>query len=106
MRSSEHLGYQLVDVLFSISPISLSLEGMSLGSESSSWSSKFEWPEEVVSFFEVGSNCMDFVNKILNVIDVVLMKRVIDDFIVRKRNSLLVHLSVSSLQDQFSDGLA
>jgi hypothetical protein len=56
----------LVDELFSVSPISSSLEGVSLLSETSSWGSKLEWPQEVVGFLEVWADSGDFINQILN----------------------------------------
>jgi hypothetical protein len=96
----------LVDVLFSVSPISSSLEGVSLVGESSSGTSKFEGPQEVVGFFEVGSNSVDLVDEVLDVVDSVGSQRFLDDGVGSKGDSLLVRLSVTSLEDEFSDGFS
>jgi len=45
---------------------------MSLIRESSSRSSEFEGPKEVVGLLEVRSDSVDFIDQILNVIDTVL----------------------------------
>lgn len=96
----------MVDVFLPVSPISSSLEGVSLGSESSSGSTELEGPQEVVSFLEVGSNAVDFVNKVLDGADIVLAKGLIDQGVGGKRNTLLVDLAVTSLENKFADGLA
>ncbi len=96
----------MVDVFLPVSPISSSLEGVSLGSESSSGSTKLEGPQEVVSFLEVGSNTVDLVNKVLDGADIVLAKGLIDQGVGGKRNTLLVDLAVTSLENKFADGLA
>ena len=79
---------------------------MSLVWESSSRSSKFEWPQEVVSFFEVGTNTVDFVDQIFNVVDTVLSKGFGNDCVWWERDSLSVDLSVSSLENEFSNSFS
>lgn len=96
----------MVDVLLSVAPVSASLEGMSLGRESSSGSSEFEGPQKVVSLLEVVSNAVDFVDQIFNAADVVLVQGLVDDFVVGNGDSLSVDLAESSLEDEFSDGFA
>ena len=96
----------MVDVLFSVSPISSSLEGVSLVGKSSSGSSEFEGPEEVVGLLEVSTNSVDLVDKIFNIVNTLLSQWFLDDGVGRKRDSLLVDLSVSSLENNFSDGLS
>lgn len=97
---------ELVDVLFSVSPISSSLEGMSLVRKSSSGASELEGPQEVVGLLEMGSDWVDFVDKILNVVNAVGSQRLFDDGVRRKRNSLLVNFTITSLENEFSDGLS
>lgn len=63
---SEHSFDEVVDKDFTVAPITSSLEGMSLLSKSSSWSSKFEGPKEVVSLLEVGTNCVNFVDQVFD----------------------------------------
>jgi hypothetical protein len=82
------------------------LEGVSLGSKTSSGSSELEWPDEVVGFFEVGSNGVDFLNEILNGFDSFRSESLLNDLVIGKGNSLLVDFTITSLQDEFSDGLA
>ena len=49
---------------------------------------------------------MDLVDKILNVVNTVSTQRFFDDSVGRKRYSLLVNFTVSSLEDKFSDSLS
>jgi hypothetical protein len=94
----------LVDELLSVSPISTSLEGVPLGGKTSSGGSKLEGPQEVVGFLEVSADGVDLVDKVFNGVDVLLVQGLGDDFVIGKRNSLLVDLAETSLQDEFSDG--
>ena len=94
----------MVDVFFSVSPISSPLEGMSLGSKASSGSSEFEWPEEVIGLLEVRSDSVDFIDEIFNSVDSNLSKSLFNDGIIGERSSLFVDLAISSLKDEFSDG--
>lgn len=64
--SSDHLVDEGVDFSFSVTPISLGHEWVSLVSISSSWVVKFEWPDEVVGSLEVGSTGSNFVDEVLN----------------------------------------
>lgn len=47
---------------------------MSLVRKSSPGSSKLEGPQEVVSFLEVGTNSVDLVDEVFNIIDAVFSK--------------------------------
>lgn len=96
----------MVHELLSVTPISSSLEGVSLGSESTSGGSKLEGPQEVVSLLEVGSYSVNLVDKILNSGDVVLSEGLLDDGVGGQGDSLSVDLSVSSLENEFADGFA
>jgi len=73
--------------------------------QSSSGRVELEGPQEVVGFFEVGSDGVDFVDKILNADDSVLSKSLFNDAVVVEGNPLPVHLGVSSLVDEFLDAL-
>jgi hypothetical protein len=85
--------------LFSVSPISSSLEGVSLVGETSSWCSELEWPQEVVGFLEVWTDGIDFVDQILDASDTALAQNLFDDGVACQRNSLLVDLTIASLQN-------
>lgn len=78
IRASQHRPDQIVDVEFSVSPISSHLERMTLGIESSSGTSKLEGPQEVVGFLEVLTTAGDLVNEILNGVNVVLSEGLLD----------------------------
>ena len=97
---------QLIDELFSVSPISSSLEGMSLVSESSSRSMELEWPQEVIGLLKVRTDCINLIDKIFNTNNSMFSQDLLNDTVRCKRNSLLVDLSVTSLVDQFSDGFS
>ncbi len=79
---------------------------MSLIRESSSRSSKFEGPQEVVCFFEVRTNSVDFVNQIFNVVDAMLSKWFSYNGVWWERDSLSVDFTISSLEDKFSNGFS
>ena len=104
-RSSQHPGNELVDVFLSISPISTSLEGMSLGSEASPRCSQLERPEEVVSLLEVLTHSLDLVDEVLNRLDTLLSERLLNNPVIGKRNALLVDLAETTLKNQFANGL-
>ena len=65
-RRSQHLVDELVDVLLSVSPVSTSLEGVSLGSEASSGGSQLEGPEEVVCLLEVLTHSADLIHEVFH----------------------------------------
>ena len=87
----------MIDELFSVSPISSSLERMSLVGETSSWSSKFEWPQEVVGFLEVRTNGENFIDQIFNANDSVFTQNLFNYRVGGNWNSLFVNLTISSL---------
>ena len=74
-------------------------------SESTSWVGELEWPEEVGSLLEVGTNGIDLVDQIFHADNTVLAKVSLNKSIVGKSNALLVDLSISTLVDEFTDGL-
>ena len=77
---------------------------MSLGSKALKGRGELEWPEEVVSLLELGSESGDFMDKILNARDSVLSKDGLNDIVVSQGNSRAVNLAVASLVDELLDG--
>ena len=73
--------------------------------ESSSWVAELEWPQEVGSLLEVGSDSIDLVDQILHTDDTVLAETTLNNGVVGKSNTLLLDLSVSALVDELTDGL-
>ena len=96
---------EFVNLVFSISPGTTVVIGMSLFSKPFLWGAKFEGPEEVVSYLEVGSQSSNFMNKILNTCDSILAEGSLNDSVIGKRNSALVGLNIPSLVDEFFDCL-
>lgn len=96
----------MVDVLFSVSPISSHLERMTLGVESSSGTSELEWPQEVVGFLEVLTAGRNLVDEILNSVDLVFSQALFDSIVGLKGDSLSVDFAVASLENEFSDGFS
>ena len=66
---------------------------------------QLEGPQEVGGLLEVGANPEDFVNKVFHGEDVVFATCLFDNTIARKRNALLVDLSVATFVDGFTNGL-
>lgn len=94
---SKHSIDELIDLDFSVSPNTTVVVRMSLGSKTLSGRVKFEWPEEVVSLLEVGSEGDNLVDKVFNADETVLSEGGFNDTVVSKRNSLTVDLTVASL---------
>ena len=92
--------------MLSISPVSSSLEWVPLLSEPSSWSSKLEWPKEVIGLLEVRAHSVDLVDEILEGTDIVLAETLFDKSVVSERDSLLVDFAIASLVDEFLDGFS
>ena len=54
----------------------------------------------------MGTNSVDFIDQIFNVVDTVLSKWLSYDSVWWKRDSLSVDFTISSLEDEFSDGFS
>jgi hypothetical protein len=54
----------------------------------------------------VWTDSPDLVNQVLNTHDSVLSQNLLNNCVTGQRNSLLVNLSITSLQDKLSDGLS
>ena len=67
--------------------------------ETSSWGSELEWPQEVVGFLEVGTDSIDLVDQVFNANDSGLAQNLFDDGVAGEWDSLLVDLTISSLQN-------
>ncbi|CAM6002815.1 unnamed protein product [Sphagnum balticum] len=96
----------MVDVLLSVSPISLALEGVTLIGKSSAGGSQLEGPEEVVGLLEVGSHRVDLVDEVLSSANSVIPEGLRNDGVVGEGDALSVDLSVSSLVDELADVFA
>ena len=101
---SEHALNQWVNELFSVTPVSSSLEGVSLMRETSSGSSELEGPQEVVGFLEVGADGNDLMDEVFNARDTRLAKNAINDGVVIERNSGAVNLTEAAAVDELLDG--
>src|SRR3954452_15170868 len=64
-----------------------------------------EWPQEVGSLLEVGTDGEDLVNQILHADNAVLAKAVLNDGVIGESDALLVDLSVSTLVNKLAGGL-
>lgn len=74
--------------------------------EASSGGSKLEGPEEVVSSLEMGADCVNLVDQILNrSYSGGLAQSLGNNLVVRKWDSLLIYFSVSSLVYESFNGV-
>ena len=104
--SSEHVGDELVDVLFTVAPgtslhvrVSLLLEALGGGV-------KLEWPQEVVGFLEFWSTGDNFMNKILNTGDSDFTEFTFNDAVVGEWKSSSLDFTAASFIDEFADSLS
>lgn len=101
-----HLLDKSIDVLLSVTKITtLNVVLEFPASEATSWVAQLEWPQEIASLLEVGTNSEDLVDQILHTHNAVLAQVVLNKLIVGKSNTLLVDLAISSLIDELSDRL-
>lgn len=104
--SSQHLADEVVDEVFTVAPVSASLDGMALADKSSTGRLELEGPEEVVCLLESGTHGVDLVDEVLNADDVVLLAEgSLNDVVVVERNSLALDLAVTALVDKLADGV-
>jgi len=102
----KHVGNQLVNGFFSVTPVSALLEGMSLVAESTLGGRELEGPQEVVSLLEMGSDSVDFVDQVFGADDAVLTEGLFNNFVGGDGDSLLVDLTETSLVNQIRDGVS
>jgi len=77
---------------------------MSFNLETTIGGRELEWPEEVIGLFEVGATGDDLVDEVFNAVHAGLVELTGNEGVVRKRHSLSVDLTISSLVDKFLDG--
>jgi hypothetical protein len=101
-----HLLDESVDVLLSIAQVTTldEVEELPLV-EATGWVGQLEWPEEVASLLEVGSDGEDLVDQVLHADDAELAQVVLDQLVVGERNALLVDLAISTLVHELAHGL-
>ncbi len=96
----------MVDLLFSVSPISVLLEGMVFISPSSLRVVQFEGPQEVVGFLEMFLASADFLDQVLNTGNAELAQVLINDGVIAEGDSSSVHFAESSGVNEFRDDLS
>lgn len=97
--------YELVDVFFSVTTITTFREMVGFVLPATERVAEFEGPQEVVAFFEVGTNGVDFVNEIFHADYIVLAQRSVDDVVVGQGDSLLVNFTMTTFVQQFRHSL-
>jgi len=101
-----HLFDESVDVLLSVAQVTtLDVVLEFTGTEATVGVGQLEWPQEVAGLLEVGSDGDDLVDQILHADKAILAEVVLDQLVVGQGNALLVDLAISTLVDEFADGL-
>jgi hypothetical protein len=89
---------KLVDLVLSVTQITALDKVLELPLvEAASRAIQLEWPQEVGSLLEVGTDSVDLVDEILHTDHAVLAEVLFDDLVVRQRQSLLVDLAITAL---------
>jgi hypothetical protein len=105
-NSLVHLADKVVDEVLAVTEVTSLNEVLELaGTESTSGGRELEGPEEVGDLLEVGADGVELVDEVLDADNAVLAKVLLDDLVVRERETLLVDLSVAALVDELADGL-
>jgi hypothetical protein len=105
-NSLVHLADKVVDEVLAVTEVTSLNEVLELaGTESTSGGRELEGPEEVGGLLEVGADGVELVDEVLDADNAVLAKVLLDDLVVRERETLLVDLSVAALVDELADGL-
>lgn len=101
-----HLADEGVDSLLAVAKVATFNEVLELaGAEATGWVGQLEGPQEVGGLLEVGADGVDLVDEILHAHNAVLAERLLNDGVVGQSNALLVDLAVTTLVDEFLDGL-
>lgn len=66
---------------------------------------QLERPDKVVGLLEVGANSVDLVDQVLHADNAVLAEVLLDELVVRERDTLLVNLAVATLVDELANAL-
>jgi hypothetical protein len=75
---------------------------MPRGRKDQSRSAKCDYHTDLL---EVGADCENFVHEVFDRQDVILAESVLDDRVVRQRDTLAVNFAVAALVDQLADSL-
>lgn len=102
--SSQQLVDEIVDGPFSETPITLCIIWVAFASVAAAWVVKLEWPQEIVSNFEVRAYCCDFVDKILDAGYVVASKDFLDDSVVCDCSTSAINLYKATFVNKSLDG--
>jgi len=100
-----HLSDESVDLDFSVSEVTAFDEVVVHTSVATLGGRELEGPEEVVGSLEVGSNGEDLVDEILDGLNSDVTEASLDDGVLLEWDTLAVDLAVTSLVDEFLDGL-
>ena len=66
---------------------------------------QLERPQEVARLLEIRPHSIEFMNQILHAHDTVFAQVILDDLVIGQGDTLLVDLAVTTLVDEFTDGL-
>lgn len=105
MRFLDHVSEEVVDFVLAVTEVTTFDEVVGDSSVAANGGGELEGPEEVVGSLEVGSDGVDFVDKILDGLESNFSEGTFDDGVLLEWDSLAVDLSMSSLVDQLSDSL-
>jgi len=102
-----HTTDEFVDEFFTVTPIAtLRLhKSVLLQYESTIGGRKLESPQEGIGLLEVRADLVDLVDEVINAVDAVFSELSGDHLVVLDRETFLVDTAVTSLQDEFLDGL-
>ena len=96
---------ELANEDFMVTVVTTLVEVSELLGETTSGGVELEGPEEVGGLLEVRTDGVDFVNEIFDGEDTVLTEDLLDLLVIDERDTLTVQLSVTTLVDEFADGL-
>lgn len=95
-----HLSDELVNVLLPVTVVTAFNVVLELASTpTTSGIAEFERPKEIRCLLEIRARSENFVHEILDTQNIIFAECRLDDAVVRKRNTLLIHLAIASLVD-------
>lgn len=100
----KHFLDELVDLFFSVAPVSVFMERVVLVVPASTRVVKFERPQEVVGLFEVGSYGGNLLDQVFDGSDADFAQVLFDDGVVGNRNSVSGHSDKTSFVQQLRNG--
>ena len=102
--NSVHLADELVNIGFPIAEVATLDKVLELPCPPATGGvGELKRPQAVVRLLEVGAGGEDLVDEIFDREDVVLAKCLLDDLIVRERDTLLIDFAVATLVDELTD---